>query len=248
MYQLKRQVYKKAFTLAEILITLGVIGVVAALTIPILIQDANERTTVTALKKTFSTLSQAYNLAVQDNGTPDTWGLSGSPKLILGNLTPYLKVEKDCTSGNSGCFPAGVNYAYLSNLGGDGIYDNQASYPKLRLADGTLIAAFANDPTCVWSIGTSLPLKNTCGQIWVDINGYKGPNQWGIDTFNFFITKYGIIPDGSPQQTISWPFSTDCKNKATQSGFGCAAWVIYNENMDYLNCNTLNWGGQTSCN
>lgn len=61
-----------AFTLAEVLITLGIIGVVAALTIPTLMQKADEQATVSALKKTYSTLTQAYNLAVNDNSSPDT--------------------------------------------------------------------------------------------------------------------------------------------------------------------------------
>ena len=54
---------KKAFTLAEVLITLGVIGVVAAMTLPSLIQKHNEKVIVTQLKKVYSTFSQAYKMA-----------------------------------------------------------------------------------------------------------------------------------------------------------------------------------------
>ncbi|MBP7211391.1 type II secretion system protein, partial [bacterium] len=52
---------KKAFTLAEVLITLGIIGVVAALTIPTLMQRTQDREAISALKKFYSTLSSAYN-------------------------------------------------------------------------------------------------------------------------------------------------------------------------------------------
>ena len=68
----------KAFTLAEVLITLGIIGVVAAMTMPVLIQKHREQVAVTKVKKFYSTFSQAYLMAVQENGTLDNWGLKDS--------------------------------------------------------------------------------------------------------------------------------------------------------------------------
>ncbi|MDR1168674.1 MAG: prepilin-type N-terminal cleavage/methylation domain-containing protein, partial [Heliobacteriaceae bacterium] len=65
----------KAFTLAEVLITLGIIGVVASLTMPTLIQDYQEKATVVKLKKIYSMLSQAYQSASMENGDPTNWGL-----------------------------------------------------------------------------------------------------------------------------------------------------------------------------
>lgn len=240
----------KGFTLAEVLITLGIIGVVAALTIPTLMQNANERATVTALKKAYSTLSNAYSLAVKEDGTPDNWGLTvyNSPQ-ILGNLKPYLKVDKDCTDGSQGCFSTGIAYIYLAaSLGGDEIYDN-APYPKLKLTDGTSVAGYAADPACNFKYGNSPALQNICGNYWVDINGYKKPNQWGKDLFMFYITKHGIIPWGTAQQTaVNGTFADTCKDKDSGTGWGCTAWVIYNDNMDYLHCNNLAWGGPTKCN
>lgn len=62
------------FTLAEVLITLGIIGVVAAMTMPSLIANHQEKVTVTKVKKVYSILSQAYLIAVEEYGTPDEWG------------------------------------------------------------------------------------------------------------------------------------------------------------------------------
>lgn len=237
----------KGFTLAEVLITLGIIGVVAALTIPSLIQRQQEKATVTALKKAYTNFSQAYTLAVQDNGTPDTWGLVGvaSPQgaeNILNIMTPYLKTIKIC-GRNPGCFPDSTLF-----LKGTGFNMNtDTAEAKAQLSDGSVIYTWSGG-TCGVA-GTSLALQNACGDLGVDINGYKGPNQLGKDTFTFFITKYGIVPYGSSQATSN-TFNTDCKNTTAAQGFGCAAWVIYNENMDYLeSCgSTLSWGGTTSCN
>lgn len=244
---------KKAFTLAEVLITLAIIGVVAAMIIPSLIQGQQEKATVTAVKKVYSTLSNAYKSAEQENGTPDTWGMTTGnvptgDAPMLNMIKPYLNVTKDCTNGSSGCFPAGVTYKWLGSMGTYRIIDSWG-YPTLRLSDGTLIMAAISNSSCGYKPGYSLSLQNVCGEYYVDINGYKGPNQWGKDLFSFWLTKYGIVPEGSELQTAdTWSdFVNNCKNKDTQSGYGCAAWVIYNENLDYLHCNGLDWDGPTKC-
>lgn len=64
---------KLAFTLAEVLITLGVIGVVAAITIPGLITSYNKKITETRLAKFYSVFNQAIRLSVAENGDVDTW-------------------------------------------------------------------------------------------------------------------------------------------------------------------------------
>ena len=89
-----------AFTLAEVLITLGIIGVVAALTIANLIQNYREKTTVTQVVKAYSTLSQAFEQAIEDNGTVDTWctkdDLYNDCSIKISNvMKPYLKIEKN---------------------------------------------------------------------------------------------------------------------------------------------------------
>ena len=64
---------KTAFTLAEVLITLGIIGVVAALTMPALIQNYNHSVTETRLKKFYSVMNQAILQSIVDNGEVETW-------------------------------------------------------------------------------------------------------------------------------------------------------------------------------
>ena len=67
---------KKGFTLAEVLITLGIIGVVAAMTIPSLIQSYKEKATVTAVKQSYSIFAQALKMVTIDN--PDLSALTDS--------------------------------------------------------------------------------------------------------------------------------------------------------------------------
>lgn len=240
------------FTLAEVLITLGIIGVVAAMTIPTLMQNANERATITTLKKAYSTLSNAYKLAEQEDGTPDTWGLMTDPTpspAMFDKLKPYLKVDKDCTDNSQGCWPTGVTYKYLAPSRGNWSLADNAANPKLRLVDGTLWIGWTQSPNCSLNRGNSLALQHICGEYWVDVNGYKKPNQVGNDVFIFYLTKYGIIPMGVSQDTtIAFASAMGCNDKDNSYGFGCAGWIIYNENMDYLRCNDLDWTTKTKCN
>ena len=66
---------KKAFTLAEVLITLGIIGVVAALTIPVLIQKHQKKVVVTRLQGFYSIINQAVKQSENDNGSCENWEL-----------------------------------------------------------------------------------------------------------------------------------------------------------------------------
>lgn len=239
-----------AFTLAEVLITLGIIGIIAAITIPTLLQNSQDQQAVSSLKKTYSTLSQAYTMAAQENGTPDNWNLANSdvgsmPMLKL--LVPYMNTIKDCSDGSHGCFPSN-SYLELDGTD-DGVYDDWTG-PKVQFADGIGVIAFGYSPDCSNVAGNSVSLKNICGEYDIDINGFKKPNQWGKDMFKFWLTKYGIVPAGTNEEVGAYSFANDCGfSGSSKYGVSCAAWVIYNGNRDYLKCpGVLSWGGQTKCN
>jgi len=124
---------KEAFTLAEVLITLAIIGVVATMTIPKLIADFQKKSTAIKVKKAYAELIQAIKLSEIDNGDFSTWNLGSqnsienSRKVINKYITPYYNSIWECGNGigneeNSknekyckvGVSSAGVNYA-LSN-------------------------------------------------------------------------------------------------------------------------------------
>jgi len=241
----------KGFTLAEVLITLGIIGVVASLTIPTIMQKNQEKATVTALKKNYSNLSQAYTLAVQENGTPDTWNLvatqdpAGAVNL-LNVMAPYMRITKKCDN-TSGCFPD-ETYIRLDNSLHHNL-NTLGSIAKGQLSDGSLFAFEINDPNCLANRGDSLLLQTVCASFHVDLNGAKKPNTLGKDLFRFYISKYGVVPGGAQSVPLAdqFSFDADCKDKSLDRGYGCTAWVIYNENMDYLHCNNLSWDGPTKC-
>lgn len=237
-----------AFTLAEVLITLGIIGVIAALTVPTLMQNASERATISALKKAYSILTQAYTLAVQENGDPTGWNMIGPGDSVgaqnaLNVLVPYLKITENC-GGGVGCFP-NTNYVNVDGSGGFNYYVTNSDWAKIKLLDGMLVNFYVRDLNCAYGgVSGSLKLNNVCADIGVDVNGEKGPNASGKDYFRFWVTKYGIVPKGTPDSS-GYTFSGAC---ATSNGEACTAWVLYNNNLDYLHCSGLAWGGKTSCN
>lgn len=227
---------KNGFTLAEVLITLGIIGVVAAMTMPSLVGHYREKQTIVALKKFYSVLEQAIRLNQIEN--PEDY--SGE------NIVSMFKIVKLCQPGDKSCAP--MQYKQLSGRnelawGKLDAFSNNVHYALL--VDGGIIR-YASNNNCQTIRGTSEVLKNCCGEFSIDINGNKLPNQMGRDVFFFNITKYGVIPFGTEDETV-YSFSKACKDKNFADGKSCAAWLLINENMDYLHCNDLDWSSKTSC-
>ncbi len=241
---------KIAFTLAEVLITLGIIGVVAAMTMPSLIQNTKEKEVISKLKKFQSLMSQAFLMSVNENGTPDNWGLDANfniqTPVLSDKFIPYLKVTKDC--GLIGkCFYNKDIY-FLNNLKWTNLYNPTGwGQMTLELADGSLVAMNVISSDCSSVRGTSKNLQNVCAFLYIDVNGGVNPNIFGKDFFSFYVTKYGVIPTGLPEEfDTNHSFAKNCIGE-NANGMGCTAWVIYNENMDYLHCKDLSWDGKHSC-
>lgn len=228
---------KRAFSLAEVLITIGIIGMVATLLFQVVKTHTRDTTATTRLKKTYSVLQQAILKAVAENGSISEWGISmepgyGGEKILLKNISPHLKTVKICENG-SGCYP---NVTYKNIDGSNYVNWNILSdRSAIILEDGTMIM-FNTSSASAFS---------DYGQIYVDINGAKGPNQVGVDFFYFYIFNNNtLVPAGAPAKYGNDFFIEKCIKKA---GFGCAAWVIYNENLDYLQCSDLSWNGPIKC-
>lgn len=254
-----------AFTLAEVLITLAIIGIVAAITIPSLIQKHQVRATVTQLKKMHSVLNNALRLSVVQHGEINTWGLSlagdkeypeDTPQeeidaqrekqaFMMHRISENLKVIDQCEDVETGCGLLQKRYT----LDGQE-YGNWAT--RIVLADGSMIrSATVISADCTQVYGESKILQNVCGQIFVDINGIKEPNTQGKDVFLFVYSKDGsVTPMGTRDAKGYNGFNEYCKRNNGHhitNGYSCTAWVIENENMDYLHCDDLSWDGKHKC-
>lgn len=237
---------KKGFTLAEVLITLGIIGIVAAITIPVLNNYFSELSTASSVKKVQSILSQALTQYASDNGCLGNLancGLfnNGATETEAGHLAawnalkPYLKVIKDCgTQTNQGCFTPNINYLWLNKSNAS--YDYLGNLDNMNMAKGILadgISIWIDDyaDNCITDrtdgSGTS-PLSNACAQLIIDINGNKNPNQSGKDTFFWYIAKNGgLYANGSLNDFYKGCNPAGSTSVAPFDGRGAACTVEY---------------------
>ena len=224
-----------AFTLAETLVVMGIIGVVAALTIPNLNQSTGDREKVAKVKKVYANLTDAFGRATAVYGPIDEWfinlpeGVTANQRLA-DRMTEFMKISKSCGGDGSGCFPDD-DYKTLDD-DTDESPINWNEEPMYLLADGTAIDFYIYDENCSTTGGQ---LKNElCGFLYVDIDGVKGSNTLGKDYLLFHVAKSGIYPQGAQ---ITEDNSANYGKSCFERGAGCAGWIIEMGNMDYLKAN-----------
>ena len=224
-----------AFTLAETLIVIGIIGVVSALTLPNLNSSTGEKEKVAKVKKIYQNLDDAIGRAVAVYGPVDEWFVNDTTvdaqvARFKNRVTEFMKVSKDCGI-STGCWSTKPYYlVYGSDEHESNFYEGSRHYLSSQfviLADGTALA-----------VGSNGYLK-----IHVDIDGpNKGQTKDGVDIFHFELMDNVFVPDSrNSRRTGNLAISNNFSQNMT-------AWVIYNENMDYLKCmNELNWETKTTC-
>ena len=208
------------------MIVRGIIGVVAALTLPNLNSSTGDKEKVAKVKKIYSNLEDAYGRATAVYGPHGTWFINDTTieqqnKRFAERMTEFMKVSKSCGK-STGCFSSSP----LLYTNGNKKYDN---YVQAKVSSEEYMYILAD--------GTSLSFQDA-GKIFVDIDGpNKGKNQESVDIFYFCISDGKINPD-CVQYSLSGTFYKD---------YEAASWVIMNDNMDYLKCSGLNWETKTSC-
>ena len=220
---------------------MGIIGVVAALTIPNLNSSTADKEKVAKLKKVYSNINDAMGRteavygSLQDNCPSYT--------AYADRLGDFLKVSKTCgISQNQGCFSKdykylnGTAYTGHDNHGGN---DTVANVYKYILADGT-----------------SLGIAESTGIYYfvVDIDGpTKGAATLGKDLFEFYVVRPDGVSSGGSYGSLLSPekkgvlisdlpaagSTTTLLDKTDltenfKTGRGLATWVLQTDNMDYL--------------
>lgn len=236
----------KAFTLAETLVVMGIIGVVAALTIPNLSSSTANKENVARVQKAYSTINEAFERVQAEYGNIQRWPIrdfgwhgNNDTDFFANRMSEYLKVSKNCArNANQGCMASSVKYLNGTSTTSNGylaVTDADTSAYKMILADGT-----------------GLAIMVASGGIYmnVDIDGpRKGSGTLGKDWFGFVYSPGNGIKNLIPANTgnLTSSFAT---------GRGLTAWVIETGNMDYLKAvngtckktnKTLSWTN-TTCN
>ena len=193
----RREYQKYAFTLAEVLITLGIIGVLAAMTIPTLLHNIQEHELTTSFKKMYSVLNQAYAMTVVENGSvPHQCYYSSMNAQIMSECTAFwasfkqqLKVIKTYNGAIDGVnAPDYMGTELVSANGGHNSNPFCVSLPTYGTTAGK-----ANKE--VWTLSDGSMIISTDNVfskqlLIIDTNGLKGPNKWGYDIFYLDFKNY----------------------------------------------------------
>lgn len=225
---------KRGFTLAEVLITLVIIGIIASMTIPSVINAQHDKEILAKLKKSYSTLSQVLMLSQSFNGTYTSWGLQDNSNESSQNtfdtyIAPYLNSMKRCVY-TDGCWSSekskGFDGGNESEARTSGVGGNNVSF---ILADGTYVSMDIYGGNVETVFGVTENLVYPTLTFAVDLNGDKGPNQIGRDVFMFVLTEGGLVPAGKDNS------SAKCYTGATgdYAGFDCAAKVLKTGSVQY---------------
>ena len=237
IYLLKR-LYKIrkifAFTLAEMLIVIGIIGVVSALTIPNLNSSTNNAENVARAKKFYSNINDAFNRAQAKYGPFSTWFINDTTdnakvSRMSNRITEFLRVKKSCGCTNAATACINVSGEYNCSF---------------ILSDNTAVAFLKRDR---YLYSEDVPLYI----VKFDIDGpNKGKNYTANDRFDIYITEKSLNSGayrGSANSIVSiTPSGNYTLHYANDTDYALA-WILKNGNMDYLKCSDLNWDTKTTC-
>lgn len=183
MPKINIQLNRSGFTLAEILITIGVIGIVAAMTIPPLINNMQDAQFKTAYKKAYTMASQAFQRAYSNNelSVCDGWFDAPCNQANFDALKNGFDIMKDCGTDTAQCW----------DMSGEKPWQSQGGFPH------TDVSAFIDKSGMAWSRMSNDVWVAT--QILVDTNGNKPPNQYGRDRVIFTIKNLAGDTVSSPR-------------------------------------------------
>lgn len=242
---------KIGFTLAEVLITLGIIGVVAAMTMPTLVSKYRQRALETAFKKTYSNLMQAYKIVIDEgysvyepNPTDDR--PDGDP-----NFDPEFGRELRNLYRAQTLIVGSQKIKYKNSI---------KTYTKNKRATIPQCSQFLNATNSFISAdGSVIAVAQNCGALWItlDTNGLNnGPNALGHDIFIFYTPKdsdklVGATMERESKQNDdgSWSYDNTSENadkcsltaKSSINGSSCAQFAIrnvcpYDSSKTYWEC------------
>lgn len=208
---------KIAFTLAEVLIVIGIIGIIAQMTIPTLVAQTQKNVLKSQFNKMVAEVSQAIIYTKLELGVDNLQNA-----YVYYNGTEYVNAAEFVNAfyrqlkviGTQSYSTWPVNYNNTATAYWWGIGEEA---PNQVLADGSSINCMIN----AWMINIS-----------VDVNGpLKKPNKTGYDIFGFYIDSRDVLQTRNP---VNWPpyyICTQSSNSQT-NGLACSYYALMDKNPD----------------
>ena len=203
-----------AFTLSEVLITLGIIGIVAAITLPSIVSNINNIQLKKALKKDYSVVSQTMQVITNLYGG-DITGSFNREIDAIDAFCLQAKCLKTCTYGDEeGCWHKPGEFSSPN-----GFNSHRRNRASAIFADGSLITINTSfNKNCDQQNAEAI-YDNVCFDLLIDVNGFNKPNVIGRDIFRLVVLKNKVLPYGA------FPGNTSLCEGELSSGWGdsCAA-------------------------
>ena len=235
-----------------------IIGIIAALTVPIMVQNFKERVTVTKVKKAYSVIEQAYRMAIVENGSMDKWNIDHSDtntgevnedgqtiidytgaEQAFAIITKYIKGtqlpidwEKESTNMQG------------TEVSMDIFAPNERHASKaIQMADGVIFEMRFIKPNC-----TINSPNMVCADAGIYLPDKSDKMIQGKNYFYLAFAPAHVMYSYLNSDYITG-FEKYCNPTVNnrESGRGCLAWIIEYGNMDYLRCDDLKWGEKTKC-
>ncbi len=219
------------------MITLGIIGVVAALTLPVVVSNYKKHVIATQLEKTYADLEKWIKASEVDNGSYEEWDYTlTSEEFVQKYFAPYMGL-KNCTNVRDGhCFAGDQGSRLNMWKKSNGQFENYGMWlvyaPKYIMQDGRYFALYNKYHYSNSGFGGEWKYVNFI----IDVNGARGESILGKDVYVFTLFNYthgreqkglriGTISGGGgdfrlPSSTIR----TDCTN----SGYSCGLLIQRN--------------------
>lgn len=202
----------KAFTLAEILITMGIVGVIAALTVPDLVSDYQNKAMAVKARKSFNEIEEALDLMLTDEGknTLRTSSLYTRDDGVAYFATHYLK-----TISSANGFSTDKYYPLAERKAEEAKGDKpaiSATKPENFTCDGSTYVLADSTAICLKTSNTGLKIN-------MDTNGKEPPNTGGRDMFTFIINNNATLIKGQTEGCHNQPFGGGCIGRLMENNW-----------------------------
>jgi len=214
------------FTLAEVLITLVIIGVIAAITVPTMMNSKRNEELRAGLLKAQSTLAGALEMYYVKNGVRIVSSDASETASFKGKIIPYISTARNCGLGHNDSAACVVTNDDSGNVDLYKTYNNKNVFENTYLDDGQFVM---ND-------GMAVFIENFQNRlyIFVDVNGFnKKPNKAGQDLFAFQLNAKGnLVPMGAKGTAFYSDTNEYCSetSSAKLNGIGCTAKALADPN------------------
>ena len=220
----------KAFTLAEVLLVVAIIGITAAIALPNLSQGVDEDKYIMLTKTTYNELDTAFARMLTNKSIAEIIDDAGATtsaagtKAIVDELSKYIKMGTNCGNEITKCHNSSKKYVEYdgSSIEDKTFGESLSNAAAFTLPSGAVVVVY--DPSNI----------NHGFNVYFDVDGVKGPSKKGVDIFDV-----KIVDDGIDVVTIN--------GENLSPDYSALSWVLSIGNMDYLHCNDLNWSTKHQC-